>query len=77
MVWPALVVLGVLHWYYTSYSSLVTMAGPMTSKERASFSVDPGTLSADRKKYLITRNLEVRDNVILLYRGMCNAFDVV
>ena len=53
------------------------MAGPMTSKERASFSVDPGTLSADRKKYLITRNLEVRDNVILLYRGMCNAFDIV
>ena len=30
------------------------------SKGRASFSVDPATLSVERKKYFITRNLEVQ-----------------
>ena len=35
---------------------------------RASFSVDPDTLSFERKKYYITRNLEVY-TVNIIYRN--------
>ena len=40
---------------------------------RASFSVDPDTLSVDRKKYFITRNLDVRGIFIIVISviGLC------
>ena len=66
MIWKAItlhVVLTRLHVRYLTSrkvlysSSALFMAGEHTT--RASFSVDPDTLSFERKKYYITRNLEV------------------